>query len=96
MKLLSFREALKKTKQQIEEMMIPVQVKQNRLAGETELAKIEEQIIDAECKLQELTVAHPINYNKILEKIDEIALLERRQGQFKKVMEDLFDDESIQ
>jgi hypothetical protein len=93
MKLLSFKEALKKTKAQIDELMIPVRVKQNRLTGETEMAKIEEKMLNCECALQELTVAHPINYDKIVEKLDEVALLERRQKQFKKVMTELFPEE---
>lgn len=93
MKLLSFKEALKKTKAQIDELMIPIRVKQAKLQGETEMAGLEEKMLNAEIALQELCVASPINYTKILEKLDEIALLERRQRQFKKVIAELFDSE---
>jgi len=89
-KLLSFREALKKTKAQIDELLIPVRVKQAKLAGETELAKLEEKMLQCDVAMQELCVASPINYDKIIEKLDEIAMLERRQKQFKKVMDELF------
>lgn len=93
MKLLSFREALKKTKAQIDELLIPVKVKQAKLAGETELAKLEESRLQADVKMQELCVASPINYNKILEQLDEIALLDRQKKQLEKVIEELFGEE---
>jgi hypothetical protein len=91
MKLLSFRDALKKTKAQIDELMIPIRVKQAKLQGETEMAGLEEKMLNAEIRIQELCVASPINYTKILEQLDEMALLERRQKQFKKVIAELFD-----
>jgi hypothetical protein len=93
MRLLSFREALKKTKAQIDDLMIPIRVKQAKLQGQTEMAGLEEKALTCEIALQELCVASPINYSKILEKLDEIALLERRQKQFKKVISELFDSE---
>lgn len=90
MVLLSFKEALKKTKSQIDEMMIPVRVKQNKLKGETELAKLEEEMLKCESDLQELTVAHPIDFSKLIEKMDDMAMLERRQRQLKKILDELF------
>ena len=92
MKLLSFREALKKTKAQIDEMLIPVRVKQSKLAGETELARIEEKLLNCEVEMQELCVLSPIDYTNIIAKLDEIALLERQQQQLQKVMTELFDE----
>lgn len=93
MTLLPFREALKKTKAQIDELLIPVRVKQAKLAGQTEIAKIEEKRLQADVKMQELCVASPIDYDKILAQLDEIALLDRRMKQLTKVIEELFGEE---
>ena len=93
MTLLPFREALKKTKAQIDELLIPVRGKQAKLKGETEMASIEEKILKAEVEIQELCVASPIDYTKLMEKLDDVALLERRMKQLGKIMDELFGDE---
>ena len=92
MKLLSFREALKKTKAQIDELLIPIRVKQARLQGETELSQLDEKMLNCEIAMQELCVASPIDYKKIIAKLDEIALIERQRKQFKKIMSELFEE----
>ena len=90
MKLLSFRECLKKGKAAIEEALIPVRVQQAKLQGESEQLKLDEKIINLDIKLQEATIAHPIDYNKIIDIIDEIDLLTRRKKQFDQIIKELF------
>jgi len=92
MKLLSFREALKKTKAQIDELLIPIRVKQARLQGETELSQLDEKMLNCEIAMQVLCVASPIDYKNIIAKLDEIALIERQRKQFKKIMSELFEE----
>jgi len=95
MTLAPFRELLKKTKSQIDEMLIPTRVKQAKLKGETELASIEEKILMAEVEIQELCVVSPIDYTKLMTKLDDVALLERRMKQLTKIMEELFSTEDV-
>lgn len=90
MKLLSFKECLKKGKAAIDEALIPVRVAQAKMQGEMEQLKIDEKIVGLEIKLQELTIAHPINYDELIETIDEIDLLTRRKAQFDMLIKDLF------
>jgi len=88
--LKPFREALAMTKQAIEEALIPIRVAQAKKQGEMEQLKIDEQILNLEGKLQEATVSNPINYDKVINYIDEIELLNRRKEQFDKIIEELF------
>jgi hypothetical protein len=92
-KLTPFRKALEMTKAKIEELMIPLRVKQAKAKGEVEKLKLDEQIMSLEVKLREYTVETDINYNKILDALDELALLQRRKFMFDRVMSDLFDTE---
>ena len=92
MKLINFREALKMTKAAIDEAMIPIRVSQAKKQGEMEQLKLDEKMLQKEIELQQLTVAHPINYDAILDLIDDIEMLERRRDQFGIIIEQLFSE----
>lgn len=91
-KLMSFKEALKATKAKIEEVMIPLKVKQNKAQGEIEKLKLDESIMTLEVEIRELTVTSPIDFGKLLDKVDEIELLQRRRTLFDRVMTELFEE----
>ena len=92
MKLIPFREALAMTKANIDEAMIPIRVSQAKKKGEMEQLNLDERIMGLQIELQELTVKSPIDYDKILDKIDEIDLLERRKLQFDQIISQLFSE----
>ena len=92
MKLTSYRQILEMGKQAVEKALIPVRIMQARKQGELEMMKIEEQTITLESKITELCTVYPIDYNRIIEKLDEHALLLRRKEQFAKIIAELFDD----
>ena len=94
MKLIPFRKALQMTKAAIDEALIPIRVSQAKKQGEMEMLKIDEQLLQKEVKLQEATVTHPINYDKIIELIDDIDMLTMRKEQFGKIISELFEDET--
>lgn len=57
------------------------------------MAKIDEKIATNEQELTELTAEHPIDFHKLIDKIDEIGLLERRKKQFAEIISQLFSEE---
>ena len=92
MKLISFKAALAMTKQAIDDALIPIRVSQAKKQGEMEQLKIDEKLLSLQIELQQITVSSPINYDRLLDKIDEIDLLERRRKQFDDVISQLFSD----
>jgi uncharacterized coiled-coil protein SlyX len=55
-----------------------------------EISKLEEQIANQECKITEIAAEHPINFDKLIESLDELKLAERRKEQLKTIIDDLF------
>jgi len=92
MKLTPYRKILAMTKEAIDKTLVPIRAKQAKQQGELKMMEIEEKLITLESDVQEITVKHPLNYETLLKKLDEIALLERRKKQFEKVIKELFDD----
>jgi hypothetical protein len=58
--------------------------------AELEVAKIEEAIAVQEGKINELCSQKSLDYDAILNALDEVALAERRKAQFAKVIGELF------
>lgn len=92
MKLTPYKKILAMTKEAIDKTLVPVRTRQAKQQGELEMMKIEEKVLTLESEIQEITVKHPLNYDALLKKLDEVALLERRQKQFKKVISELFEE----
>ena len=93
MKLLSYRDCLKKGEKAINEAMIPSKVKKAKKQAELEMCKLEEQLASNETKLQKLCHAEEVDFKKIIELQDEIGLTERRLKQYKKILEEMFPED---
>lgn len=94
MKLAPYKKVLAMTKEAIDKTLVPVRVRQAKSQGELEMMKIEEKILTLESEIQEITVKHPMEWDKLLEKLDKVALLERRKKQFDRVIKELFEDDA--
>jgi hypothetical protein len=90
MKLTPYKKAIAMTKEAINAVLVPVRATQTKKQAELEVCKIDEKILTLESEVQEITVEHPLDFDGLLKKLDEIALLERRKKQFGKVVEELF------
>lgn len=93
MKLISFKECLKRGKQAIDEALIPIRVAQGKSQADMEKLKIDEKIIGLDIKMQELIIQSPLPFDKIIECMDESDLLNRRKAQFSVIVEELFPEE---
>lgn len=94
MKLIPYKKVLAMTKEAIDKALVPIRAAQAKQRGELEMMKIDEKIITFESEIQSITVKHPLDYDALLKKLDEVALLERRKRQFSKVIKELFETEA--
>lgn len=92
MKLTAYKKVLAMTKEAINKALVPVRAQQAKQQGELEMMKIDEKIITMEAEIHEITAKHPLDWNGLLKKLDEVALLERRKKQFARVIKELFDE----
>lgn len=94
MKLMSYKKAISMTKEAVDAAMVPIRARQVRKQAELEVSKIDEKILTLEVEIQELSTKHPFNFESLFDKMDRLALLERKKKQFDKVLAELFPDEA--
>ncbi len=90
MKLTVYEKVLCLAKEKIQEAMAPVRAREMRKKAELEMAKLEGKMIEGEAKIQEYASAYPIDFDKMIEAIDNLGLLERRKKQFEKIIGEMF------
>lgn len=92
MKLTVYAKVLTFAKEKIQAAMAPVRAREMRKKAELEQAKIEGKMIEQEATIQELASAYPIDFDKMISAIDQLALLERRKKQFGNIIDEMFPD----
>ena len=90
MKLMPFKDLIAMSKEKLDEAMAPVRASQVRKQAELEQLKIEADIIDKQTKIQEMCIGKEINFTKLMDALDDVALLERRKEQYNQVLQQLF------
>lgn len=92
MKLIKYKEILTFAKDKIKESLAPLRAKEMKKKAELEACKLESVIAEKEQKIQELTSEYPIDFDKLIDAIDELELVIRRKEQFDKIIKDMFGD----
>lgn len=90
MKLKPFKEIISMSKEKLDEALAPMRARQVKAQAELEMAKIDEKLVTLESQVQELCANKTLNFDSIIAKLDEHALIERRKKQFNKIVEELF------
>lgn len=90
MALLKYSELLSYGKDKVREVMAPLRANEMRKKGELELAKLDNQIAEYDQMVQECASSYPIDFYKLLEAIDRVAVAERQQKKLAEVIEQLF------
>jgi len=90
MKLKTYKEYLKMTKEKIEETLAPIRAMQARKQAELEMAKLDEKIVTLKSEITTLCTQNPIPFDRIIYKQDEMKLAERRRKQFQEIIGQLF------
>ncbi len=91
MALLKYKDILGLAKDKIKEVMAPLRAHEMKKRAELEIAKIDSTIAEKEQVIQELAAEYPINFDKMIDAIDELELIKRRQEQFAQIIEEMFE-----
>lgn len=90
MKLKPFKELISMSKEKLDEAMAPIRARQVRSQAELEMAKLDADILTKEGEVQEMCTKKEINFPQLLDRLDSLALLERRKKQYADVLKQLF------
>jgi hypothetical protein len=89
-KLTAYEKLLTMAKEAVDTALAPVRARSAKKKAELEMAKLDERIATLESELTVTCSQRDIDFDKIIDKLDEIALAERRKKQFGKIIEEMF------
>lgn len=90
MKLPSYSEVLKMGKEALEESLVPIRTNRAKKQAELEMCDLEEKIATQESKVAELCRSKDLNFKRIIDAQDELALLLRRKEQYQEILSQMF------
>lgn len=93
MKLKPFKDLISMTSDKLKEALAPIRARKVQIQAEMKKSEIDEKIAVLESEIQEMCATTDINFDSLFDKLDKIALLERRKKQYDKVLNDLFPDD---
>lgn len=93
MKLIPYKEILAMAKEKVQEAFAPMRAREMRKKAELEQLQLESKLMEHDQKIQEICAAYPIDFKKLLDQLDEKALIERRIKQYKKIIDEMFPED---
>ena len=90
MKLKPFAEIIAMSKEKLAAALAPIRARKVRSQAELEIAKLDDELIRLEAEVQEQSAKEDLNFPSLLDKLDKVALLERRKEQYVAVLAQLF------
>lgn len=90
MQLKPYKELVALSKEKLDEALATPRAVRMRKKAEFEMAKIEEEIAEAESEVQEMCAEKDIDFDRLLDRLDSVALKERRKDQYAEVLKQLF------
>lgn len=88
--LTPYKKLLAMTKEAIDASLAAVRARSAQKKGELEMAQLEERIATMESEINQVCSNKDINFAHIIEKLDDLALAERRKEQLSKILAELF------
>lgn len=93
-KLKSYSELVQMGKEAIDAALAPSRAKSQRKKAELVLAQMEETCASLEHKITEACSVKEINFDKVLDAVDEFELADRRRIQMEELLSQLFPAEA--
>ena len=92
MKLTAYSKLIVMSKEAVDKTLAPVRARSQKKKAELEVLKLEEAVTKIEQEVTELCSKQELDFNKIIDKLDEQELAQRRREQFEEVIKQLFPD----
>lgn len=93
MKLRPFKELIGLSKEKLDEAMAPNRARMVQAKAELEKVKLEQDILTKETAVQEMCAQKDLDFPRLMDRLDEIELLERKLSQYSEVLAQLFPPE---
>jgi hypothetical protein len=93
MSLLKYKDVLALCKDKVKEVMAPLRAREMKQKAKLEICKLESTIAEKEQAIQELASEYPINFDRIIDAIDDLELTSRRKEQFEKIVTEMFSED---
>jgi len=90
MKLKPFKEIIAMSKEALAASLAPIRARKVRSQAELEMAKLDDELVRLEAKIQEDCAKENIDFTALLDNLDKVGLLERRKKQYEQVLSELF------
>ena len=90
MKLTPYKELLAMTKEKIDEALAGSRANTALCKAQLEVAKIDEALATSQGKINEECSKKDLDFNVIIDLLDEVALAERRRSQFQQIIDQMF------
>ncbi len=85
-----YKDLISKGKEAIAAIELPFKVKKEQKNLEMKILELEQSIAKDELTIQEQKSAHPVEWNKLIDAIDQLALNERKLQQLQDLNIELF------
>jgi hypothetical protein len=92
MKLTAYSKLITMSEEAVDKALSPVRARSQKKKAELEVLKLEEAVTKLEQEVTELCSKQELDFNKIIDKLDEQELAQRRREQFEEVISQLFPD----
>lgn len=90
--LMKYKDVLVLAKEKVKEAMAPLRAREMKKKAELEVCKMDSAIAEKEQKIQECASEYPINFDKLMDSIDELELTQRRKEQLERIIKEMFED----
>ena len=95
MDLMKYKDVLVLAKDKIKELMAPLRAYEMKKKAELEVAKLEGVIAEREQAIQQVASEYPINFDGLIDSLDDLELTKRRLTQFNSIIKDMFEDKEV-
>jgi len=92
MKLPKSKEVLLMANEKVEEAKAPFRSREMHKKAELELCRLESVIADREQRINDLSSEYPINFDGMLDALDDLELTKRSKEQFELIINVMFGD----
>jgi hypothetical protein len=90
MKLPKYKEVLAMGKEKVNKTLAPIKAARAEKQAELEMAKLDEKIATQEAAIHEECCSNRVDFSKIIDMQDTLALAERRKKQYQKILDEMF------